>query len=141
LGRLLLQHLEQHRGETIHGVGGLAVARREIRKRAERPVDETVGIDEDEEGPAGASGHRGRIIACTGRSSCALRSPLLGGPRHIAAECCRHWQTTGQTAGALAPGASSPIEAPAPVAIISECISVAIPVVVWAFPRWLKGFP
>ena len=74
LGRLILQHLEQHRGETVHGVGRLAVARREVWKGVKGPVDETVGVDENEERAAGASRHRSTIIARAGRRSAAPRA-------------------------------------------------------------------
>ena len=48
IGLELLGKLQEHRGETIQGTGRLALARREIRQRVVRPVDERVRIDEDE---------------------------------------------------------------------------------------------
>ena len=56
-GLLLVEDLQQHIGEPVDGVGRPTLTGREVGQREKGPVDQAVGVDEDE--LAGTGGHNG----------------------------------------------------------------------------------
>ena len=73
VGRLLVaQHVDQHRGEAVDGVGVLAGGGREVldRQREERAVGQRVAVEQEQAGTA-----RGRTVTARARRDSSRRHP------------------------------------------------------------------